>query len=222
MIYKTAKLSVLVQILTTGINFLALNIPIDPKYNIIKQLLQLEIIVQIIQLIFYLWLLKNFTSVDNITPFRYIDWIFTTPVMLFQLIAFLNYDKYTDIITLFNIYKKEIIKILLLNWSMMIFGLLGELKYIKINIANTIGFVPFIIYFYMIYNNFVPKENNKTNDVKKYLYWYYVIIWALYGVVAYLPYEQKNSSYNILDIFAKNFYGLFLAWYILKLNKTNA
>jgi bacteriorhodopsin len=41
------------------------------------------------------------------------------------------------------------------------------------------------------------------------------IVWSLYGVAAILPFFIKNISYNILDIFAKNFFGLFLYGIIL-------
>jgi bacteriorhodopsin len=40
------------------------------------------------------------------------------------------------------------------------------------------------------------------------------IFWSLYGVAAVFDFENKNTSYNILDIFAKNFFGMFLYWLI--------
>jgi bacteriorhodopsin len=216
MIQETARLSIAIQFLTTGIDIWGLSIPTDPKYKILKQLLQLEIIVQITELIFYIWLFRNFKKINNITPFRYMDWMLTTPTMLFQLMAFLKYDIYTDTNTFFKAHKKEVSRILVLNWTMMIIGLLGETKQISMNTASTIGFIPFLSYFGMIYHHFVPKEKNETNKIKKYVYWYYTIVWGLYGVASFFPYEQKNSMYNILDLFAKNFYGLFLVWYISK------
>jgi bacteriorhodopsin len=219
MIQETARLSLAIQLLTTGIDIWGLSIPTDPKYNILKQLLQLEIIVQIVESIFYIWLVRNFKNIDNITPFRYIDWMITTPFMLFQLMAFLNYNVYTDTSAFLKVHKKEVSQVLVLNWTMMIIGLLGETKQISMNTASSIGFIPFISYFGIIYNRFVPKENNGTNKVKKYIYWYYVVVWGLYGVASFFPYEQKNSMYNILDLFSKNFYGLFLVWYISKVSK---
>jgi bacteriorhodopsin len=39
-----------------------------------------------------------------------------------------------------------------------------------------------------------------------------------YGIVAILPYYLKNALYNILDLFAKNFFGIFLS-YILVFKK---
>jgi bacteriorhodopsin len=34
----------------------------------------------------------------------------------------------------------------------------------------------------------------------------------LYGIVAVLPYKIKNMCYNILDLFSKNFFGIFLSY----------
>jgi hypothetical protein len=44
------------------------------------------------------------------------------------------------------------------------------------------------------------------------LFYWFVFFWALYGVFAIMNYKIKNTGYNILDIFAKNFFGLFLAY----------
>ena len=46
------------------------------------------------------------------------------------------------------------------------------------------------------------------------LFWYFVSVWSLYGVAALFPYNLKNIFYNILDLFAKNFFGLYLAYII--------
>jgi len=47
------------------------------------------------------------------------------------------------------------------------------------------------------------------------IYLYFFFFWSLYGVAALLPYYIKNTFYNILDLFAKNFFGLFLSYIIL-------
>ena len=49
------------------------------------------------------------------------------------------------------------------------------------------------------------------------LFAFLVIVWSLYGVSAMMPLVQKNTAYNILDIIAKNFYGLFIYYYITKI-----
>ena len=42
-------------------------------------------------------------------------------------------------------------------------------------------------------------------------------IWFLYGIAAMFNFRLKNAGYNILDLFSKNFYGLFLSYLIYKI-----
>jgi hypothetical protein len=46
-------------------------------------------------------------------------------------------------------------------------------------------------------------------------------VWSLYGVAAWFPMTLKNAAYNILDIFAKNFYGVYLSYTIFQLSVKN-
>jgi hypothetical protein len=195
-----------------------------PRENyIIKQLLYLELLVQAIEGLFYIWLVYNFDSVINITPKRYIDWIITTPTMLTTLIFYLIYLRYKnekldttrlEFSSLVNDNAGVLSKILLLNLSMLFFGYLGEMKILSTLSGVLLGFVPFLMYYYAIYEKYAVKSGEQ--GVK--LFWYFFFFWSLYGVVALLPYNLKNSLYNILDLFAKNFFGLFLS-YILLLKK---
>jgi bacteriorhodopsin len=220
MILQSAQVSVGLQLLTTMIDIWGLQLGVDPKHMILQQLLRLEIVVQVVELLFYVWLIKRFNHIQDITPFRYLDWIITTPTMLLQLMAFMSYDKYPSLQHFIRDHKTDISRVIALNWTMMILGLFGEMKCIDRSFANVTGFVPFISYFYMIYDKFVPKHRSTTVDkVKQGLFWYYAFFWSLYGVASFMPYVQKNTFYNILDVFAKNFYGLFLVVYLLYLQK---
>jgi hypothetical protein len=61
--------------------------------EILKDLLIVEFAVQIIEFAFYIWLIYYFNKVSkNITPFRYLDWMITTPLMLITLSAFLYHN----------------------------------------------------------------------------------------------------------------------------------
>ena len=99
----------------------------------IRQLLILEVVVQIIEGVFYFWLLYNFTKAINVTPKRYIDWVITTPTMLITLISYLIYlNKKTkdetyklDFFTILKENSDIIIPVVLLNWLMLLFGYLG-------------------------------------------------------------------------------------------------
>jgi hypothetical protein len=219
--YITLVISVVVQFVT-GIIEMGAAFYVDvPRENyIIKQLLYLELLVQAIEGLFYIWLVYNFDSVANVTPKRYIDWSITTPTMLTTLIFYLIYLRYknekidTAKLEFFNIVNdnsSELSKILLLNWSMLFFGYLGEMKILSTVSGVLLGFVPFLMYYYAIYEKYAVKSGEQ--GVK--IFWYFFFFWSLYGVVALLPYNLKNSLYNILDLFAKNFFGIFLSYIIL-------
>jgi hypothetical protein len=100
-----------------------------------------------------------------------------------------------------------------LNWLMLFFGYLGEMGFIPVLVGVVLGFIPFMLYYYIIYANYVTPSTNGYL-----LFWYFAFFWSLYGVVAVLPYYVKNTCYNILDLFAKNFFGLFLSYIIFSGN----
>jgi bacteriorhodopsin len=219
MFQSTVRVSLISQFITTLIDLQGLKIPTDPSRKILHEMLKMEIMVQIIEFIFYIWIFRNFGNITNITPFRYLDWMITTPTMLLQLMAFMKHDIYVDTDEFMKSHKKDVIKVLVLNWTMMIIGLLGETNKISMSIASGAGFVPFVMYYGIIYSKYVPKTTYKViHRIKRGLFFYYFFIWSLYGVASFMPYIVKNSMYNILDVFAKNIYGLFLVWYMKKIN----
>lgn len=66
--YNTLLVSVIIQIITLLLEIGTLFIRIKPSITIIKQLMILEIIVQLIEGLFYVWLLYNFSK--NTTSHR--------------------------------------------------------------------------------------------------------------------------------------------------------
>ena len=217
--YITLVISIIVQIVTGIIEIGAFFIKVPATYLLIRQLLIIELIVQFFEGTFYVWLAYNFTKVLNVTPKRYIDWVITTPSMLISLMVYLIYlnnsvenNTNTNELELFAIFKDNstiFISILLLNWLMLLFGYLGEMRIIPVLLGVFLGFIPFLIYYYIIYVNYV------TQNTSGYLlFWYFFFFWSMYGFVAVLPYYVKNSFYNILDLFAKNFFGIFLSYII--------
>ncbi len=87
MLYESAYLSLIIQFIIGIINIYGLNIDVPPEKIIFKDILKLEFGVQIIEFIFYCWMIINFELIKNITPYRYVDWIITTPTMLITLLA---------------------------------------------------------------------------------------------------------------------------------------
>jgi hypothetical protein len=215
--YVTLIISIFVQIITGVIEFGAFFVKVPAMYNILRQLLILELIVQFFEGMFYVWLAYNFTKVLNVTPKRYIDWFFTTPSMLITLMIYLIYlnkkaEGKTDELEFLSLLRENsniFVPVVILNWLMLLFGYLGEMRIIPVLTGVFLGFIPFLIYYYMIYVNFVTQ-----NSEGYLLFWYFFFFWSLYGLVAVLPYYLKNSCYNILDLFAKNFFGVFLSYLI--------
>ena len=217
--YITLILSIIVQFVVGLLEFGTLFINVEPKYRIIKQLLILEVIVQIIEGSFYFWLAYNFNKIVNVTPKRYVDWAITTPTMLITLVIYLIYLNYkehgidTTKLDLFNLLlenSSNLSYILYLNWLMLIFGYLGEKNIINYVTGVILGFIPFLIYYYIIYVNYAIQSQSGWK-----LFWYFFFFWSIYGVAALFPYHMKNSFYNILDLFSKNFFGLFLSYVII-------
>ena len=44
-------------------------------------------------------------------------------------------------------------------------------------------------------------------------------IWGLYGIAALMPHHTKNNMFNILDIFSKNFFGVYIYYRITKVSQ---
>ena len=229
---KTVYISLLIQIITGIFDVYVMIVNQNKEMILLKSILLLELIVQVVEGTFYVWLAYLFSSIKNVTPKRYFDWAITTPLMLFSLCMYLDYLKeeeekkekkekekkdsfvnYTldPIIDAFSKNKETLIPVFLLNWLMLLFGYLGEIGVMNNLIAVACGFIPFIIYYIMIYDKYA-----KYTEFGEKMFWYFAGVWSLYGVAAIMPYYWKNISYNILDIFSKNFFGLYLAYIIWK------
>ena len=211
MIYSSGIGSLIVQFVVGVIDYSALKVDVQPKDELLKDLLKVEIVVQVIEFLFYVWLLCYFSNVSkNITPFRYLDWALTTPLMLITLSGFLNHDgnKTTRLTEFLSDNRGSIIKIVLLNAAMLLCGLIGEFGYLSPLVSTAFGFIPFVLNFKHIKENFLRDSEDKFKNA---IFYWFMFFWALYGVFAVMSYTNKNAGYNILDIFAKNFFGLFLA-----------
>jgi hypothetical protein len=206
--------SLLIQVLTGLANMWILQYKTPSSVHIIHELVYVELAVQIVEVVFYIWLTYNLFKISNITPNRYYDWMFTTPTMLITLVAYFIFLKYkasytdTSSLTLIGIVTKEyyqIITIVILNAVMLLFGYLGEVGKMGKKLSVFMGTIAFLSYFYIIYEKYVVGVEDAYT-----MFYLFFAIWSLYGVAALLPYDWKNISYNILDLFAKNFFGVFL------------
>lgn len=215
-IHSTGSASLLVQIVTSLIDTYVLSIYTNPANKEIKSLLAIENVVNYVELAFYVWMVCNFNTIKNITKYRYYDWAVTTPMMLFTYSMYTlistkkeNHERH-DLLTLVMDEKYVLVAIFVLNAMMLYFGYQGETGRMKTNVSTFLGFIPFSIMFYIIYERY-----SKHTTMGTATFVYFVAVWGLYGVAALMSYKVKNVLYNILDVFSKNFFGLFLAYVVV-------
>ena len=218
----TLSASLLIQWGTLFMNFDALLKPLPEVHRVLRDVLTVETLVQIIQLSFYTWYSFQVHRIADVTRYRYADWIVTTPLMLFTTMVYYEYRNSKEPITLKGFWDKYWDKILAVggfNVVMLVFGYLQEIGKIGLVASSVGGFAGLFASFYIIYKDFASKSAENLP-----LFYFMFSIWSLYGIAAWFGVALKNASYNILDIFSKNFYGLFLSYKIEQLSglKTNS
>lgn len=209
--------SLFIQILTLLLNLFAFFIPVDKWDFALKQILGLETVVQIVELLFYGWYRERILQkVNDVTRFRYYDWFITTPTMLFSTASYYGYLESKDtqqkepfsVWTFFQQNSNLIWLMFFMNALMLLFGYLQEIGSLSILWSSILGYVSLVGSFGVLYS-FVSNQQQG-------LFWFMFSVWSLYGIAAMLPSLEKNISYNVLDIFAKNFYGLYLSYLIVR------
>jgi len=179
----------------------------------IRNILNLETCISVVAAFFYgkfVFSLENDKDInyEKINDTRYTDWAITTPIMLLVLVLALLYNNNKGAMK-FGSY----LIILVLNYGMLGMGYLGEMGILsKIN-ANIFGFGFFTAMYGFIYQKYLSGSSNFDNSL---LFWAFVILWALYGVVYMMDEITKNVSYNILDLLSKCFVGIFFWAYYAK------
>ena len=207
----TTNISIWVQ-LASFVSLGGLGIKVSPRNEILKDLIKVEMGVQVVELGFYATLLKGLSSsnVSQMARSRYYDWVLTTPTMLFTTINYLAYEKYPErnltISAVWEENKEVITTILISNLLMLVIGYLGEIGKIEKTKSIALGFMFLLISFGKMYERFVKDSTADANRIFSTMF----SVWILYGFAAMLDEDNKNISYNFLDIFAKNFFGIFL------------
>lgn len=223
--------SLFIQAITLLIFYLTVSsIYYKPQFILLENAYFIEYVVSIIEFIGYIILGFYIGSKSNITTIRYLDWFITTNMLLVSLSLFslfnnIYYDpkkseleKY-DLLQKFdfNFIKQEygdiFLKIFTANTLMLIFGFLGELKFLNKYISLTIGLFFFTLSFKYIFDNFI--QFNYINYITLSIF---IFIWLLYAVAFLLDFNTKNIAYNLLDLISKNCFGIFLFFYLYYLN----
>jgi len=141
----------------------------------------------------------DLTVVDKL---RYNGWIFTTPLMLIALCLVLQNS------TKIPLKPIMMLVIIILDYIMLLFGYLGELNVIDRWSSMILGFLPFFIIFYLIFNTFMLKSYNLFNYL---IFGIYFIIWTGYGVSYIFEEKTKNILTNIFDSISKAVVAIMLS-----------
>ena len=163
---KTIYFSLVVQIITTLISLEGLFRKISDKDYVLKEILLLEGIVQLIESFFYVWVIFAIHNLNKMTPRRYIDWTFSTPIMLISTIVFMKYQEFKEqnkdtdfkMIDFFKNNKTNIFKIFVYNGLMLLCGFLGEAGIIDKRLGIPVGFIFFYLSFNLIYQEYAKKS----------------------------------------------------------------
>jgi bacteriorhodopsin len=125
---------------------------------------------------------------------RYNGWGITTPLMLIALCLVLSNTTKVPITT------STVLTIIGLDYIMLLFGYLGELGKLDRLTAMILGFLPFFIIFYIIFNKFLVGHYNLFNYL---LFGIYFVIWTGYGISYMFEEKLKNILTNIFDLLSK-------------------
>ena len=145
---------------------------------------------------------------EKINNMRYSDWIITTPFMLLALSMVLGYEN--KIAVRF----KSFIWVLISNLFMLGFGYSGEIGLLNRNLASFMGFLFLLLTFGIIWKLFMTCA--KATYQSKLIFWLYLGLWSLYGVFYHANEATKMIGYNMLDLTAKAFVGIFFWLYLTK------
>lgn len=198
-------------LLTTGtITFIESMRTNIPK---IRHILNLETCISVVAAFFYSQFMKRLEqggdtiNYKQINETRYTDWAITTPIMLLVLVLAILYNTGGSL----NFF--DFLIILLFNYVMLASGYLGEIGKITKRQGVIIGFIGFILLYGFIYAKYMTGKYIFDNQM---IFWAFVILWAIYGLIYEADEEKRNVGYNILDLFSKCFVGIFFWAYFTK------
>lgn len=142
-------------------------------------------------------------DLKEIVPVRYLDWMITTPLILLALVVFYNNPS-------MNIDIKTFSVVIGLNWLMLLAGYLGEIKQIPKSYGLIGGFLFFFAMLFYMFMTIVPAGSSWA------VFLIFAAIWTGYGIAYMMEEEEKNISYNVLDVIAKAMFGVVLWLYFGK------
>ena len=190
----------------TGLTLITLVEALRTPSQRLRNLLNIETSVSFVASLFYSFFLQKIDdgriTLTQITPYRYLDWAITTPMLLLVLMMFLR--------TPVNL--QTFITVALLNYGMLGSGYLGETDQISRLAGSATGFLFFAAMIGLLFYTY----RSGFTKVDALIFGVFTLVWSLYGVVYWLDEKNKNLAYNALDVIAKVFFGLFIWVYYSK------
>jgi len=202
-----------ILLLTTGtITFIE---ALRTKVPMVQHIMNLETCISVVAGYFYSIFhekVKKMKKINwkEITRLRYIDWAITTPIMLLVLSLVLSFNIKT------NIKLHWFALTVFFNYALFYSGYVGETGQLEKMTASVIGFISLFLMYGLVFINYLLKQN-RDNIV---VFSMYVVIWSIYGVAYHFEEEQKNITYNYLDLISKCLVGIGLWIYYTKIIKT--
>ena len=208
---RSAQLSVAVQAVTGVVSLVGISFAPTSDLQVI---VVLETVSQFIELAWYTYVLCMAVHIRS--WMRYLDWILSTPLMLFSLAFFFEHRRVfvarggiSDPSAVFR--APGILGVFVFNNVMLFFGWALERTILCLPSRRQLlagGFVAFVGSFASLFT-YVDANDAVSNAV----FWSTAVVWSLYGVAAALPYVEQQVTYNLVDIVSKNGYGIFVTVY---------
>lgn len=208
LVYRTAVLSLVVQLAIAGATTAGFFVPIRAESRDDLQIIfALELGSQVIEFVWYLVVVCRQREIG--TWSRYIDWVVSTPIMLLSTAMFFSFRRGLGVVGIFE--DPWVYASLAFNWAMLAAGFALE----RGGVPRWLGLGLGGAFLVGTFTSLATLLASPTDDVSAGLFIAMYAVWSLYGVAAALPYTPKNVGYNALDIVSKNFYGVFLLVYAL-------
>lgn len=167
---------------------------VDSTY---KPLLFLEMCITGISSFMY-YLFTQRLKTHDISLLRYRGWVLTTPLMLIALHVLLQSTI-------------SLVYLIGLDWIMLLFGYLGELRILSRITAMIAGFIPFFLLFYALYSTAT------FTDFTYGIFWVYFLVWTGYGLCYLFNESTKNTVTNVLDFIAKALVAIAVSVYFISI-----
>ena len=184
----------------TGLTLITLVEALRTPSQKLRNLLNIETSVSFVASLFYSFFLQKIDdgriTLTQITPYRYLDWAITTPLLLLVLMMFLRSP----------VNLSTFLSVALLNYGMLASGYLGETDQISRESGSIFGFLFFAAMIGLLFYTY----RSGFTKVDALIFGVFTFVWSLYGLAYWLDEKDKNLAYNALDVISKVFFGLFI------------